>query len=267
MTLLQAIILGAVQGVTEFLPISSTAHLILVPRFFGWPRHGIDFDLALHLGTLISLLVYFRTEWVQLLQGGVDFLRGRHGNPNAKLMTFIAAATVPGLIAGALLKDFVDSSLRQQSKVIAAALIVLAIVLVIAERVGVRQTKLDNITFTDAITVGCAQALAIIPGVSRSGITMTAALFRGMTREAAARFSFLLSTPLIGAATSKGIFDGVRHGFGDISLSVAIAGVITSGIVGYISIAFLLRFLATRSMYVFVAYRIILGIVVLAVLT
>jgi undecaprenyl-diphosphatase len=266
MTLLQAIILGAVQGVTEFLPISSTAHLILVPRFFGWPEHGIDFDLALHLGTLISLLVYFRAEWFQLLQGGLDFLRGRRDKPNARLMMFIAAATIPGLVAGALLKDFVDSSLRQP-KVIAAALIVLAIVLVIAERIGVRQTKLDNITFTDAIAVGCAQALAIIPGVSRSGITMTAALFRGMTREAAARFSFLLSTPLIGAATSKGVFDGVRHGFGDISMTVAVAGIITSGLVGYISIAFLLRFLATRSMYVFVAYRIILGIVVLAVLT
>jgi undecaprenyl-diphosphatase len=266
MTLLQAIILGAVQGVTEFLPISSTAHLILVPRFFGWPDHGIDFDLALHLGTLFSLLVFFRAEWFQLLQGGLDFLRGRRDNPNSRIMTFIAAATVPGLIAGALLKDFVDSSLRQP-KVIGAALIVLAIVLVIAERIGRRDTKLDNITFTDAITVGCAQALAIIPGVSRAGITMTAALFRGMTRDAAARFSFLLSTPLIGAATSKAVFDGVRHGFGDISLTVALAGIVASGIVGYISIAFLLRFLATRNMYIFVVYRIILGIVVLTVLT
>jgi undecaprenyl-diphosphatase len=256
-TLLQAIILGAVQGVTEFLPISSTAHLVLVPRFFGWPEHGIDFDLALHLGTLISLLIYFRAEWFQIL-------RRRSDNP--KLLTFIAAATVPGLIAGALLKDFVDSSLREP-EVIGAALIVLAIVLVIAERIGRREIKLDNITFTDAISVGCAQALAIIPGVSRSGITMTAALFRGMTREAAARFSFLLSTPLIGAAVSKGLFDGVRHGFGEISLTVALAGIITSGIVGYLSIAFLIRFLATRSMYVFVVYRILLGIVVLTVLT
>lgn len=263
MTLLQAIILGAVQGATEFLPISSTAHLVLVPWFFGWTDPGLGFDVALHLGTLVALLLYFRAEWLALLAGGIDLLRGRRENPNAKLMLYIVAATIPALIAGALLSDFADSTLRHPL-IIATTLIVLAIVLVIAERMGRRQTKLDQMTLSDALSVGCAQAVAIIPGVSRSGVTITAALFRGMTREAAARFSFLLSTPIIGAAVSKAIVDGVRHGFPSVSLSAAVAGIVVSGVVGYLSIAFLMRYLATHNTYIFVVYRIALGILVLA---
>ena len=263
MTLLQAIILGFVQVATEFLPISSTAHLVLVPWFFGWTDPGLGFDIALHLGTLVALLLYFRAEWLALLEGGVDFLRGRREKPNAKLMLYIVAATIPALIAGALLSDFADSTLRHPL-VIASALIVLAIVLVIAERAGRRQTKLDEMTLGDALSVGCAQAVAIIPGVSRSGVTITAALFRGMTREAAARFSFLLSTPIIGAAVSKAIVDGVRHGFPSVPMQAAVAGIVVSGIVGYLSIAFLMRYLATHNTYIFVVYRIALGLLVLA---
>ena len=263
MTLLQAIILGAVQGATEFLPISSTAHLALVPWFFGWTDPGLGFDMALHLGTLVSLLLFFRTEWIALLQGGIDLLRGRRESPNAKLMLFIVIATIPALIAGALLSDFSDTTLRHPV-VIASALIVLALVLVLAERTGRRYTTLERITLGDALSVGCAQALAIVPGVSRSGVTITAALFRGMTREAAARFSFLLSTPIIGAAVSKAIFDGARHGFPAVPPSSAIVGIIVSGVVGYLSIAFLLRYLATHNTFVFVYYRIALGLLVLA---
>ncbi len=263
MTLLQAIILGFVQGATEFLPISSTAHLVLVPWFFGWTDPGLGFDIALHLGTLVALLLYFRAEWFALLGGGVDLLRGKREEPNAKLMFFIVAATIPALIVGALLSDFADSTLRQPL-VIASALIVLACVLVIAERVGKRSIKLDRIETGDALSVGCAQALAIIPGVSRSGVTITAALFRGMTREAAARFSFLLSTPIIGAAVSKAVFDGLRHGFPAVAASSAVAGIVVSGVVGYLSIAFLMRYLATHNTYIFVFYRIALGVLVLA---
>ena len=263
MTPIQAIILGFVQGATEFLPISSTAHLVLVPWFFGWTDPGLGFDIALHLGTLVSLLVYFRSDWFDLLGGGIDLLRGRRENPNSKLMLFIIVATIPALIAGALLNDFADSTLRKPP-IIASALIVLALVLVVAERLGKRQIKLDQMTLGDAIAVGCAQAVAIIPGVSRSGVTITAALFRGMTREAAARFSFLLSTPIIGAAVSKAVFDGVRHGFPSVAMSSAIMGIVVSGVVGYLSIAFLMRYLATHNTYVFVAYRIALGIIVLA---
>jgi undecaprenyl-diphosphatase len=144
-------------------------------------------------------------------------------------------------------------------------MMLLAAVLMIAERVGSRRTKLDQITMTDAVAVGCAQAVAIIPGVSRSGGTITAALFRGMTREAAARFSFLLSAPIIGAAVSKGILEGVRHGFPATSMSAAIAGIVVSGVVGYASIAFLLRYLATRNTYVFIVYRFVMGVVIFAV--
>jgi undecaprenyl-diphosphatase len=263
MTLFQAIVLGFVQGATEFLPISSTAHLALVPWFFGWTDPGLGFGIALHLGTLVALLVYFRAEWLMLLRGGVDLLRGRRDNPNAKLMAYIVVATIPGLIAGALLADFADSTLRHPL-IIASTLILLAIVLVIAERAGKRQVKLDQMTLRDAISIGCAQAVALIPGVSRSGVTITAALFRGMTRDAAARFSFLLSTPIIAAAVSKSLVDGLRDGFPTVSATDAIAGIIVSGIVGYLSIAFLIRYLATRNTYIFVYYRIALGLVVLA---
>jgi len=263
MTLLEAIILGAVQGVTEFLPISSTAHLVLTPWFFGWKDPGLGFDIALHLGTLVSLLLYFRAEWVQLFKGGIALLGGDRRAPNAQLALFLMVGTIPALIAGALLADFADSTLRHPL-IIATTLIVLALVLVVAENVGRRHTQLKDMTMADALTVGCAQALALIPGVSRSGVTITAGLFRGMTREAAARFSFFLSTPIIGAAVSKAVVDGVRHGFPAVDTSAMVAGIVVSGIVGYLSIAFLLRYLATHSTYIFVYYRILLGLVVIA---
>jgi undecaprenyl-diphosphatase len=263
MSLIQVIILGAVQGLTEFLPISSTAHLALTPWFFGWADPGLGFDIALHLGTLVALLLYFRVEWLRLAQGGVALLRGKRGDPHGRLTVFLVLATIPALIAGALLSDFADRSLRHPL-VIASALIVLALALVAAERFGSRQTKMENISTADALAVGCAQALAIIPGVSRSGVTITAGLFRGLTREAAARFSFFLSTPVIAAAVSKAMVDGARHGFPAVETSALIIGVVVSGIVGYLSIAFLLRFLATHSTHVFIYYRIVLGLVVIA---
>jgi len=259
----QAIILGAVQGVTEFLPISSTAHLVLTPWFFGWPDPGLGFDIALHVGTLAALLLYFRAEWLQLAKGGLRLLRGERKDPQARLALYLIVATIPALIVGAALSDLADSTLRNPL-VIATALIVLALVLAVAERVGKRQTKLEGISAADALTVGCAQALAIIPGVSRSGVTITAGLFRGMTREAAARFSFFMSTPIIGAAVSKAVVDGVRHGFPPVDSTSMITGILVSGIVGYLSIAFLLRYLATHSTYIFIYYRILLGLVVAA---
>jgi undecaprenyl-diphosphatase len=261
MTLFQAIVLGAVQGVTEFLPISSTAHLALAPWIFGWPDPGLSFDVALHVGTLVALLLFFRVEWVQLLQGGVALLSGGRRAPNARLALYLILATIPALIVGALLSHFADTTLRHPL-VIATALIVLAIVLVIAERIGRRKTELKDISAADALAVGCAQALAIVPGVSRSGVTITAGLFRGMTREAAARFSFFLSTPVIAAAIAKTIFDGIRTGFSAADPTSLVAGILVSGIVGYLSIAFLLRYLATHSTYIFVYYRIVLGVLV-----
>jgi len=263
MTLFQAIILGAVQGLTEFLPISSTAHLVLVPWFFGWTDPGLGFDAALHLGTLIALVVYFRAEWFRLVHGALDLASGRRQQLNARLALYLIVGTIPALIVGALFSDLADSTLRHPL-IISSALVVLALVLVAAERAGKRKTPLESMTLGDATTIGCAQALAIIPGASRSGVTITAALFRGMTREAAARFSFFLSTPIIGAAVSKSIVDGLRHGFPSVSMSAAAAGIVVSGVVGYMAIAFLIRYLAANSTYIFVYYRILLGLVVAA---
>jgi undecaprenyl-diphosphatase len=263
MTLFQAIVLGAVQGITEFLPISSTAHLVLTPWFFGWPDPGLSFDIALHLGTLVALLLFFRAEWLQLAKGAFALLRGERRAPNAQLALYLILATIPALIVGALVAGFADSTLRHPL-VIATTLIVLAIALVIAERTGRRKTELKDMSVGDAMAVGCAQALAIIPGVSRSGVTITAGLFRGMTREAAARFSFFLSTPVIGAAISKAFIDGIKDGFPAVDPVAVVAGIVVSGIVGYLSIAFLLRYLATHSTYVSVYYRVVLGLVVAA---
>jgi undecaprenyl-diphosphatase len=263
MTLFQSIVLGAVQGVTEFLPISSTAHLALTPWFFGWEDPGLGFDVALHLGTLVALLLYFRAEWFQLAQGGMALLRGERHDPKAKLLLLLILGTIPALIAGAAFAGFAETTLRSPL-VIASTLIVLALVLVAAERWGRHHTKLEDMTVADALAVGCAQALAIIPGVSRSGVTITAGLFRNMTREASARFSFFLSTPIIGAAVSKAIVDGIREGFPSTDTTSLIVGIVVSGIVGYLSIAFLLRYLATHSTYVFIFYRIALGFVIIA---
>jgi undecaprenyl-diphosphatase len=261
MSIIQAIVFGAVQGVTEFLPISSTAHLILLPWFLGWQDPGLTFDVALHLGTLVALLVYFRAEWIQLTASGLNLLRGRTKGPSARLVLFIILASIPGGIAGLLLEDYVEDTLRNPL-VISATLIVLAIVLVIAERVGRRQSSIEDMSAADAFTIGCAQALALVPGVSRSGITITAALFRGMTRPAAARFSFFLSTPIIGAAVVLKLVDIAREGIPRADLPGLIAGIVTAGIVGYASIAFLLRYLATHNTFVFIYYRIALGILI-----
>src|SRR5262245_34426797 len=211
MTIIQAIVLGAIQGATEFLPISSTAHLILFPWFMGWPDPGLSFDVALHLGTLVALLIYFRSEWIALASSALNLVRGRTSDPNARLALYIIIGTIPGALAGVLFESAVENALRSPL-VIATALVALALVLVIAELKGRRKKGIDDISGTDAISVGLAQALALVPGVSRSGVTITAGLFRGMKRDAAARFSFFLSTPIIAGAAGKKLIDVLRDG-------------------------------------------------------
>jgi len=261
MSIFQAIIFGAVQGLTEFLPISSTAHLILLPWALGWPDPGLSFDVALHLGTLVALLIYFRADWIALIGSALGIIRGRTQAPDARMVMYIIAATIPGAIAGALFEHKVEDALRAP-QVIALMLIALALVLVVAEVVGHRKKSLDEISWGDAIIVGAAQALAIIPGVSRSGVTITAALFRGMKRDTAARFSFYLSTPIIGGAVAKKMLDIAKEGATIDQLTPFIIGIIVSGIVGYMAIAFMMRYLQTRTTYLFVYYRIALGIAV-----
>jgi len=262
MTILQAIVFGAVQGLTEFLPVSSTAHLILLPWFMGWPDPGLAFDVALHLGTLVALLLYFRADWIALISSALGILRGRTQTPNARMAMLIIGATIPGAAAGALFEHKVEDALRAP-QLIAAMLIVMGLVLVAAEIVGRRKKGLDDLSWGDAITVGIAQAFAIVPGVSRSGSTISAGLFLSLKRDAAARFSFYLSAPIIAGAVAKKTLDILKSGLAVDQLNPFIIGIVASGIVGYLAIAFLMRYLQTHNTYLFVIYRIALGIVVL----
>jgi undecaprenyl-diphosphatase len=261
MTIFQSIIYGIVQGLTEFLPISSTAHLVLLPWAAGWPDPGLSFDVALHLGTLVALLLYFRKEWLALIGSAIGIVQGRTQTPDARLVMFIVGATIPGAIAGALFEHKVEDAMRAP-QVIALMLIALALILAVAEIVGRRKKSLDEISWGDAITVGVAQALAIIPGVSRSGVTISAGLFRNMKRDAAARFSFFLSTPLIGGAVGKRTLEMLKAGATIEQMVPFVVGILVSGVVGYLAIAFMLRYLQTRTTYLFVYYRIALGIAV-----
>ena len=257
----QAIILGAVQGVTEFLPISSRAHLILIPWLLGWPDPGLTFDVALHLGTLAALLIYFRKDWIYLTMSAFRLLEGDTENPDARLALFIILATIPGGIAGLLFEQMAEEI--STPTVIATTLIVLALLLRAAELSGQRKTDLETMTLSDALMIGLAQTLAIIPGVSRSGVTITAGLFRGMTRKAAAQYSFLLSAPIIGGAVAKKLIDIAAEGLPPGQGLPFAVGIIVSAFFGFISIAALMRYLQTRSTFVFIHYRIALGIVVL----
>jgi undecaprenyl-diphosphatase len=254
-TIFQAIVYGAVQGITEFLPISSTAHLILLPWALGWPDPGLAFDVALHLGTLVALLIYFRADWIALIKSA----------PTSRMARYIVAATIPGAIAGALFEHKVENALRAP-QIIAMTLIGMALVLAGAELLGRRRKNLDELSWTDAMTVGVAQAFAIIPGVSRSGVTITAGLFRGMKRDAAAKFSFYLSTPLVAGAVAKKTLDILKEHSGLEQLTPFIVGILVSGIVGFFAIAFMMRYLQTHNTYLFIFYRIALGIVVLLAL-
>lgn len=281
MPIYQVIVLAIVQGLAEFIPVSSSAHLIIVRRLLGWnelsPAHELTFDVALHFGTLLSVLFYFRRTWFQIIRaalGGkvVRFSEANSSDTNLSvdeqreermLLWFLAIATIPGAIAGKLLEHSAEDYFREHIYLIAGALIVVALFMWWADVVGKRTKPLTRISLMDAISVGCAQAFALIPGVSRSGSTITAGLFRNMTREAAVRFSFLLSTPLIaGAALLKahevrkeGIPAGMHEPF--------LVGVLISAVVGYAAIAWLIRYLQSNSLKVFVIYRIVVGIVVI----
>jgi len=240
MNIIQAIIFGAVQGVTEFLPISSTAHLILLPWFMGWPDPGLSFDVALHLGTLVALLIYFRADWIALIAAALQLVRGRTSDANARMALFIVVATIPGALAGVLFENTVETALRAP-RIIALMMAALALVLVVAELNGRRLKTLNQISWRDAMTVGLAQALALVPGVSRSGATITAGLFTGMKRETSARFSFYVEEPIIAEAIPKKLFDILRIGLTLDQMRLFVAGIVSAGVGGYLSIAFLLR--------------------------
>ncbi|MEE9913735.1 MAG: undecaprenyl-diphosphate phosphatase [Deltaproteobacteria bacterium] len=258
MDVIQAVVLGLVQGLGEFLPISSSAHLVLVPWLMNWAYSGLTFDIALHVGTLIAVILYFWKDWINLLHKGFT----KPGEREGKLFWYLVLATIPGALIGFVLEDIAETVFRHPV-LIACMLILLGIILYVVDRRGKKQIDVQHISLKTSFLIGLSQALAIIPGVSRSGVTMTTALALGMTREGAARFSFLLSAPIIlGAALVK-----VPELIANPSMIDAgfITGMVVACISGLAAIGFLLRYVQTKNFLPFVIYRFALGILVFGV--
>ncbi|MEO8463458.1 MAG: undecaprenyl-diphosphatase UppP [Chloroflexota bacterium] len=266
-SLLHALILGIVQGLTEFLPISSSAHLILIPRLLGWQDPFIDsaaFDVMLHMGTLLALLAYFWRDLIRLLLAWIGSVRDRRigGDPDRRLAWLLLVSVVPAALLGAALEGFFDRTFRDQYAWIALFILVGAGLLWLGERRGQRRRGLDGMVWRDAATIGVAQALALFPGVSRSGITIASGLLLGLEREAAARFSFLMAVPVIAGAGLFKARDLVGQDlFGATGDQLAV-GIIAAAVSGLLAIALLLRFLRTNPTTLFIVYRVGLAAVV-----
>ncbi len=267
----QSIILGIVQGLGEFLPISSTAHLILTPYFFGWEDPGLSFDVALHIGTLVAVVAFFWTDWVAIFKSAVSNLKqgdqknsltaypDRSKVSNKNLLWFLIVATIPGVLAGYFLEEKAETVFRN-SVVIAITLAAFGLILYLVDKYVQHKKDINKVSLKDSIIIGLSQAIAIIPGVSRSGATITAGLLTGLDRVSAARFSFLLSTPIIfGAAVLKMPYL-IREG---IDMPIVI-GVVVSAISGYLAIKYLLKFVEKASYAVFFWYRLALAIIIIA---
>ncbi len=265
MDLLQAVVLGIVQGLTEFLPISSSGHLRIVPAMAGWDDPGAAFTAVIQLGTMAAVVLYFRVDLMRIACAWLASLRdaSRRSELDVRMGWYLIWGTVPIVIFGFAFSDQIENGARSLY-LIGTTLIALGLLLLVAEKVSRRERDLTNITRKDAIIIGFAQALALIPGVSRSGATITAGLFLGMDRVAAARFSFLLSIPAVvlsGLYELRDVVSGAAEG--SAGLAATALATLLAFVSGYISIAFLLRFLTTHTTAVFVAYRVALGAVVL----
>jgi undecaprenyl-diphosphatase len=275
MTLLDAILLGIIQGLTEFLPISSTAHLTLGGRALdlidaAHPERWTAFIAVIQLGTLVAILIYFAKDLVAIVRGfvvdGRRYLSDRSlGLGRARLGWLVIVGTMPVVIIGLAFKKIIEGNLTKDLEVIGTSLIVLALMLLFAERVGKRDRSIADATWKDALWVGLAQAVALIPGSSRSGTTITAALLLGMKREDAARFSFLLSVPAIGASGLLQLYE-MRSFIDQLGVANVVVATIVSALVGYASIEFLLRYLRTRTTAIFIIYRLLAGAVIWALL-
>lgn len=291
---LHAIVLGAVQGLSEFLPISSSAHLVLAPWLLGWPESSLTFDVALHMGTLAALLIYFWRDWwvliaawlpAQVASAPVAHSNGGSGSAgavtladessapeevetaseralNRRLGIGLVIGTIPAAVAGVLFEDVIEGAFRAPA-LIAISLIVASFVLLAADRLGARTFGLQSVTNTQAALIGVAQAFALIPGVSRSGITLAAALFIGLTREAGARYAFLLAAPITAGAGVFQLRHLVRDGIPAGEHMAFALGILTSFLVGMVVIGGLLHYLRRGSLIVFVVYRIALGLFIL----
>ena len=263
MTVLQAFVLGVIQGLTEFLPISSSAHLSLAPWLFGWDDPGLAFDVALHLGTLAAVLWFFRDAWVGLARSSLQIVRARRvETPEQRRVIFLVLATIPGAVAGLLVADAAETTLRDPI-ITAIALIVMGVLLWLADRLAAQHKALDDMQWPHAVTLGVAQALALVPGVSRSGSTITTARALGFSREGAAIFSFLMSMPITAAAAIVKVPEAVREQ--GLSLPI-IVGILSAGVSSWLAISVLLKYVSRHSYGVFAVYRVALGLVVLGLL-
>lgn len=261
-----AIVLGVVQGLGEFLPISSSAHLIIVRWLFGWDpviaqvggNIDIALDVALHVGTLLAVLIYFFQDWLELVVNGLTKgLKTKEG----KMFWYIILATIPGGVAGLLFESAIDKFIRSQTLIIAVGLATMGIILYYADKNSAQRINFENITFKQTLIIGFSQALALIPGVSRSGITMTTGRLLGLSREASAKFSFLLATPIIAGAALKHTPQIIHN----VSSPLFLVGTITSAIVGLLCISLLLKYLKKNNFAIFAVYRIILAALIVSV--
>jgi undecaprenyl-diphosphatase len=270
MPLFQAVILALVQALTEFLPVSSTAHLVLFPWLAHWADPGEAFDVALHAGTLLAVLLYFFRDWLTLVICGFGGKYPANAAPeevaqHKRLFWYMVVGTIPGAILGKLFDKQIEEHLRTPL-IISISLIAVGLVMWWADSRKTLTRKIEHSNLGDGIAIGTAQALALWPGVSRSGITISTGLLRNFTREAATRFSFLLSAPLIaGAVVSKlpGLIKLHKAGAMELPLSTLVISILVSGIGGYLVIAFFLRYLQTRTLKLFVVYRLVLGIIIM----
>ena len=259
MSIIQSIVLGIVQGVGEFLPISSSAHLVLVPYLFGWEESGLAFDVALHFGTLLAVLAIFFKDWWNLFMGAVRKVTKKEDSTENKMFWYLVIATIPGALVGFILDDVIENVFRKQIWLIALALAVMGVLIYIGDKWASKhykkETTFDKISLKQAFIVGCSQALAVIPGFSRSGTTILTGRLMGISKEAVTKFTFLLSVPIIFGATILKV--------GDLTFSIeVVVGVLTSFVVGVLSIKFLLSYIKKHDFSVFAFYRVILALIV-----
>jgi undecaprenyl-diphosphatase len=259
MNLLHAAVLGTVQGLTEVLPISSSAHLILIPRFLKWPESGLTFDVALHIGTFLALSLYFWRDIVELIGNFLGACRGGINTPAQRLPFYILAATVPAALVGKTLEGPIEELFRKSPLIIALFLVLFGLLLAFADTTGAKRWRIDKFNLKFAVIIGIAQCLALMPGVSRSGITITAALLLGFHRESAARFSFLISLPIVAGAAILKVGHLIKTGIPAGEGIPLVIGISTSAFFGFLSVAFLLKLVQRDSLYPFVWYRLFAG--------
>jgi undecaprenyl-diphosphatase len=268
---IQALVMGLVQGLTEFIPVSSSGHLVLVPWLFGWKDPFIDsvaFTVILHMGTLLALLVYFWRDWMTLIPAGLAAVRDRslNNDPNRKMALMLVVATIPAVLVGPIFESKFEELVREPAR-IALMLCVGAAILWLADRWGSKERDMESLTFRESLIIGVAQVVALVPGISRSGVSISAGLFLGLTRESAARFSFLMATPVIGGA---GVWEArkfLTHEAGPSpEMNVIVIGFLTALVSGFLAIRFMLAFLRRQPVTAFVVYRVIAAIAVLLIL-